>query len=154
MEQNPIGNDARMARRSRRVGTDAKCAECGEGDPRALVRRPVRVLCYECLAAERGRSRTEKHHFPSRYNSLFIVMVPGNDHRILNDDQRDWPTNTFRNPHGSPLLKASAAMRGWLDILRVVMERGVGWIPTFLEDLDAWLEERLGPQWWRQMPRR
>lgn len=154
MEQNPIRSDARMARRTREVGPGSKCALCDERDPRALVARASRVLCYECLATEQGRPRTEKHHFPNRYNSLFIVVILGNAHRILNDYQMDWPTKTYRNPHGSPLLRASAAIRGWLDVLRLIIDRGVEWIPAFLEDLDAWLEERLGPEWWRQIPRR
>ena len=151
MEQNPIGSDARMARRTRQVGPGAKCALCDERDARALVARAG--LCYECLAAKRGRSRTEKHHFPNEDNSLFTVMIPGNEHRILNHQQLDWPRKTFRNPHGSPLLKASAAMRGWLDVLRLIIDR-VGWIPALLEDLDGWLEKRLGPEWWRHIPKR
>ncbi len=154
MERDPIRNDARKARRSHQFSTDAECAVCGERDPRACVLRQVPVICYECLAAERGRSRTEKHHFPNRDNSLFMIMLPGNDHRILNEGQRDWPTETFRNPHGSPLLKAAGALRGWRNVMQIIIERGVGWIPNFLEDLDAWLVERLGPEWWRQMPRR
>lgn len=154
MEQNPIRNDARIARRGRQVGAGARCAVCGEQDPRALVSLPGRVLCYECLAAEHRRPVSEAHHFPNRYNSPLTVTVPGNDHRILSEDQLDWPMKTFRNPHGSPLLRAAAALRGWLDVVRVVVDRGVGWIPAFLEELDAWLEERLGPEWWGQMPRR
>ncbi len=154
MEQNPIHSDARVARRTREVGPGAKCALCDERDPRALVARASRVLCYECLVAEQGRPRTEKHHFPNEDNALLIVMIPGNDHRILNERQRDWPEKTFRNPHGSPLLKASAAIRGWVDVLRLIIDRGVGWIPAFLEELDAWLSGRLGPEWWRHIPRR
>lgn len=154
MEREPIRNDARMARRIRKIGAGARCTLCGEHDPRALVARPDRVLCYECLAEERGKPRTEEHHFPNRYNSLFTGPIPGSDHRVLSDFQKDWPLKTFRNPHGSPLLKAAAALRGWLDTLRAVIDRGVGWIPGFLEELDAWLEQRLGPEWWRQMPRK
>jgi hypothetical protein len=154
VEQNPIRNDARMAHRTRQVGKGAKCALCGEEDPRALVARSGRVLCYECVAEAQGKPRSENHHFPNRYNSLFIVGVPGNDHRVLTDRQKDWPMKTYRNPHGSPLLKAAAAIRGWLDMLRVIIDRGVGWIPAFLEDLDAWLEVHHGPDWWKQVPRR
>lgn len=102
-----------------------------------------------------GRSNKELHHFPNRYDPLFTVDIPGNDHRILSHHYRlHWPMKTYRNPHGSPLLKASASIRGWLDILRIILERGVGWIPEYLEDLDSWLEERLGPGWWRHMRNR
>lgn len=62
--------------------------------------------------------------------------------------QRDWPERTLRNPDGSPLLRAAGAIRGWLDVLRVIIDRAVGWIPPFLE----WLDERLravhGNRWW------
>lgn len=154
MEQDPIRSDARKARRVRRLGKGAGCSRCGERDPRALVEGADPMLCYVCRAKERRISMKEKHHFPNRANSLFIVMVPGNDHRILNDFQRGWPAKTFRNPHGSPLLTAAASLRGWLDVLKLIIDRGVGWIPALLEDLDAQLEERLGPEWWRHMPGR
>lgn len=65
--------------------------------------------------------------------------------------QRDWPVRTLRNPHGSPLLAAAAAMRGWLDVLRLILERTVGYIPAFLEELDKKLCERLGNRWWEEL---
>jgi hypothetical protein len=74
--------------------------------------------------------------------------MPGNDHRIVSDNQHDWPLDTLRNPDGSPLLRAAASIRGWLDILRLIIERTVGWVPAFLEALDAWLRESLGERWW------
>ena len=55
---------------------------------------------------------------------------------------------TLRNPDGSPLLRAAAALRGWLDLLWLIMVRAVGWIPVFLEQLDAHLRQRLGERWW------
>jgi hypothetical protein len=154
MERNPIRNDARKARRARRVGEGTVCSRCGERDPRALVQGTSPRLCYECLAEAQGKARSEGHHFPNARNSRFIVGVPGNDHRILTDYQHDWPMKTYRNPHCSPLLGAASALRGWLNVLQLVIERGVGWIPGFLEDLDAWLERCLGPKWWHRMPRR
>jgi hypothetical protein len=76
--------------------------------------------------------------------------VPGNDHRILSDYQHEWPLGTLRNPDGSPLLRAAASIRGWLDILRLIIERTVGWVPALLEMLDAWLRELVGEHWWEQ----
>jgi hypothetical protein len=55
---------------------------------------------------------------------------------------------TLRNPDGSPLLRAAASIRGWLDTLRLIMERTVGWVPAFLEWLDARLRVTIGVQWW------
>lgn len=154
MEQNPIRNDTRKVRRVRRLGDGTVCSQCGERDPRALVPGADPVLCYECLAAAEGRPTKEEHHPAGRHNLTFTAMVPGNDHRVLSENQQSWPEKTFHNPHGSPLLKAAGALRGWLNVLQIIIERGVGWIPAFLEALDAWLEERLGAEWWRQMPRR
>src|SRR5438270_703003 len=59
-----------------------------------------------------------------------------------------WPQETLRNPDASPLLKAAAALRSWLDVMRLLIERVVGWVPPFLEHLDAWLRDQLGPRWW------
>jgi hypothetical protein len=106
------------------------------------------------LAAAEGRHTQEEHHLAGRHNLTFTIMVPGNDHRVLSENQGDWPERTFRNPHSSPLLKAAGALRGWLNVLQLIIERGAGWIPAFLEDLDTWLEKRLGPEWWRELPKR
>jgi hypothetical protein len=76
--------------------------------------------------------------------------MPANDHGILSDYQQDWSLETLRNPDGSPLLRAAASVRGWLDTLRLIMERTVGWVPAFLEALDAWLRGSLGERWWEQ----
>jgi hypothetical protein len=76
------------------------------------------------------------------------VTAPVNDHRVLNGRQLLWPIETLRNPDGSPILIAAAALRGWLDVLWVIIERTVGWIPEFLEQLDAWLRLQLGERWW------
>lgn len=154
MEREPIRNDARRVRRVRRLGKGAICGRCGERDARALVVGTNPILCYQCLAAARGRPAMEEHHLAGRRNSTFTVMVPGNDHRVLNEMQKRWPRKTLRNPHRSQLLQAAATLRGSLDLLQLVLERGLAEIPDSLEDLDAWLEERLGPEWWRHMPRR
>jgi len=73
----------------------------------------------------------------------------GNDHRVADAYKRiDWPEKTLRSPDGSPLLRAAACIRGWLDLLRVVIDRTVGWVPDFLEHLSDWLVTKLGPRWW------
>ena len=56
--------------------------------------------------------------------------------------------NSLANANGSPLLRAAAAVRGWLDLLWLIIERTVGWVPAMLETLDAWLRQRLGARWW------
>ncbi len=146
MNTNPIKTDARHARRRRVLPPDARCA-CGETDPRCLVQSGDGVTCYACQASNAGRSGTERHHVAGRHNLETTVAVPNNEHRILSDRQQDWPAATLRNPSGSPLLQASGAIRGWMDILVLILERIVGWIPALLEALDAWLCERLGTSW-------
>lgn len=146
MTDNPITTDARHARRRRALPPDARCA-CGEMDPCCLVETDAGIQCYGCRARNASRSGTEQHHVAGRHNLATTVPIPNNEHRILSDRQQDWPTTTLRNPDRSPLLQAAAAIRGWLDILVLILERAVGWIPGFLEALDAWLCARLGPAW-------
>jgi hypothetical protein len=92
----------------------------------------------------------ELHHPSGRQNDPRTVPVPGNDHRILSELQRTW-VEVQRNPSGSPLLKAAAGIYAWMDILRVLLDRILVWIPRFLEELDAYLCATLGDQWWDQV---
>jgi hypothetical protein len=146
-----IAREERRDRRARQLGSpDPRCVLCGEQNPLALCGTAPDIRCYECLAQAEGRSVTEGHHVAGRQNDPDdIVPVLGNDHRVLSDAQtHEWPSRTLRNPEGSPLLAAAAAIRGWLDILRLVMDRTVGWVPGFLEALDAFLRTQRGEQWW------
>jgi hypothetical protein len=145
--------DARREARLRQLGTRTpRCIDCGESDPFALTLTPDGLRCYECQALAAGRPWTERHHPAGRHNHPTTVAIPGNDHRVVDDHKTDWPRDTLRNPDGSPLLRAAGCLRGWLDTLRVIMDRTVGWIPPFLEQLDRWLTDLLGRGWWHQMP--
>jgi hypothetical protein len=62
--------------------------------------------------------------------------------------QQDWPETTLRNPESSPLIKIAARVRSFLDYLRLLLERGLGWIPDALERLDTRLNAYIGPRWW------
>jgi hypothetical protein len=135
----------------RRLGTrTGQCPHCGERDPRALTGTHSDIRCYEhdCLA--RGRSPVEAHHPAKWRNDRFTIDIPGNDHRILSSRQQQWPIQTLRNPDGSPLLKLSAALRGFLDILHQIIDRLLSWAIHFLEELDAHLCHVLGNRWWEQ----
>lgn len=140
--------DVRRSRREQRFGPNAKCQICGERDVLALVSAK---LCYACRMEQDGERASERHHVGGRANSVFAVPMPANDHRILGDLQQSWPDNTVRNREDSPLLSAAACLRGWLDLLRLVIDRTVSWIPPFLEALDAWLGDRFGGQWWKDL---
>lgn len=126
---------------------------CSESDPTALTgRAPDAVVCYEHSAVAAGRAWVEGHHLLGAANDPdTTARTPGNDHRVLNDLQQDWPEETLRNPDASPLIRAAAAIRGWLDVLWVILTRAVAWVPGFLEALDAALIDYVGAGWWRTL---
>jgi uncharacterized Zn finger protein (UPF0148 family) len=142
--QRRLGGEAGTGRR--RV-----CHICGEARPRSLMRKNGRVICYECQARIEGRKPTEAHHVMGKSNDpCLTVEVPANDHQQLTDRWEDAPPETRENPYGSPLRKASGAIRCWLDILWVIIHQAVGWVPEFLEWLDDELNSRIGFDWYLQ----
>jgi hypothetical protein len=144
--------DVRRERALRRLGiNEPKCRSCTECHPDALTGVAPEIVCYACLAQLEGRALIEDHHPAGRHNDPVTVPAPANDHRILNVLQEEWPTMTLRNPDGSPLLAAAAAIRGWLDILRLIIDRAVGWVPEFLEWLDSALRASVGECWWENL---
>jgi len=91
----------------------------------------------------------DKHHVAGSANSPVTVSVDVNDHRAeLNTSQYDWPKRTVENPHGSPLLKAAGCVRGFIDTIRFLVEKLLGWIPKTLEMLDQVLVQLFGVMWW------
>jgi hypothetical protein len=66
----------------------------------------------------------------------------------LSPAQEDWPKLTLKNPLGSPLLAGAACVRGFVDSILYLMEKGLIWIAEMLEKLDELLMKKLGPQWW------
>jgi hypothetical protein len=144
-DEQELNQHKRRNRRRGRLGKRAKCKKCAETDPLALSGPKE---CYECGRIAAGKSPFEAHHFAGRNNDRFTVNIPGNDHRILNDYQVDWPRQTLRNPDGSPVLKAAGAIRAWLDVLKLIIKRILGWLPEFLERLNEYLCRKLGSNWW------
>jgi hypothetical protein len=151
----------RLEDRLRTLGTrDPRCLEpgCLERDPYALTGTFPAIVCYEHQALAHGRPWLEEHHVAGRHNSPVKVPIPGNDHEVTKELQLRWPQRTLRNPDGSPLLRAAAAVRGWSDVMRIVLDRVVEPVPGLLEDLDAWLRSVLGERWfeafeqWRRGP--
>ena len=91
----------------------------------------------------------ENHHIAGEANSTLTISVPANDHRArLSEDQRDWPRQTLENREGSPLLRAAACIRGFLDTLVYQAEEFLLWVAEMLEMLHDYLVEKFGPQWW------
>ena len=149
--KDPIKAAARQARAQRRVGEGAICA-CGEARPEALITGRKKTICFTCDALQRGKSLLEAHHVAGRANSPVTFEVPINDHRAdLSVAQYDWPIATLRNLEGSPLLAASARIRGFIDMLLYLIRSLLEALPDELEAYDAQLRERLGPRWWHDV---
>ncbi|MDP3983693.1 MAG: hypothetical protein Q8Q52_01635 [Acidimicrobiia bacterium] len=131
----------------RRLGTrEPRCSRCLESDPAALTGVHPNIVCHECSG-----NLVEGDHFEGKANSDLVFRLLGNDHRVRSDLQLDWPVGTLRNPDGSPLLRAAAAIQSWLDFLWIIITRAVGWIPPALEWLDRLLREQVGPEWWKSI---
>jgi hypothetical protein len=137
---------AQLGTRTPRCG----CESCDEVCPFAFTGVYPRIYCYEHDALRRGRPWLEDHHPAGQNNDSRTVPMPGNEHRLFSELQYRWPRETLRNPDGSPLLRAAALARGWEDVLYVVMVL-VAWVPLYLEQLDAWLRQEIGPCWWEAM---
>jgi hypothetical protein len=143
-----------LEQRLRELGTRTprcRVESCHETHPFALTGIHPEIICYEHRLEQLGRRSTEEHHWFGRHNDPFTTAIPGNDHRFLSTLQARWPGETLRNPHGSPVLKAAAALRSWLDLLWVLIHRLVGWIPAFLEWLDGALSAHIGERWWEEL---
>lgn len=152
VERDPVSASVRKARARRRVGENASCA-CGETQPELLIRRGNSVMCVKCTRKRAGKRTTDKHHPAGRNNDPSTVEVDVNDHRaVLSVAQHDWPRKTLENPRRSPLLRAAASVRGFVDMVIYWVTKLLLWSAEMLENLDELLEMRLGPRWWVGTP--
>lgn len=124
--------------------------DCDEICPFMLTGVGPEILCYEHELLRLSRPWLERHHPAGRRNHPAKFAMPGNDHRVLSELQLRWPRETLRNPDGSPLLEAAALVRGYLDLLYLVMVL-TAVVPLYLEQLDALLRRKIGPRWWETM---
>ena len=120
---------------------------CPEICPFMLSGVDPEIYCTEHEARRHGRPWLQAHHPPGQHNDPRTVLLPANYHAIPSELQHLWPRETLRNPDGSPLLRAAALTRGLLDTLYLVMVIASE-VPVLLEQLDAFLRERLGERWW------
>jgi len=146
MSQEAIDREARTSKRTRVLGKEARCEVCGWAGLEALTTGPDGVRCYECHAAGRGRTTTERHHIMGKANDPTTVQVPGNLHRGLSDRQMDWPSELRTNAERDPLVWLAQALRGLTDQL--------AWWVAVLDGLSRWLaslsmalRERHGAVW-------
>jgi len=76
-----------------------------------------------------------------------------NDHRaILSPKQYEWPQETWENQEGSPVLAEAASIRGYYETTEYFADGLLLPDVEFLEALDPFLKERLGPRWWVGTP--
>ncbi len=152
-QRDPISASQRKSAAARRVGKNAQCTHCGETRPEALIANSKPLTCAECQRRSQGKSIIDDHHVAMRANNPTTMPVPVNDHRAeLSAAQHDWPKKTRENPDGSPLIAAAGCIRGFMDQLFYLVEKFLHWTAGMLEDLDSYLIEKLGPQWWLQTP--
>ena len=151
--ENPVEHFVRREQAERRVGVDAQCASCGENRADALIVGSAPTTCVQCHRTRKGHRTVDLHHVAGAANDSTTIPVSVNDHVAdLSERQRDWPRETLENPHGCPLLRAAACIRGAVDILYYTVERSVMWVVGVIESLSAWLSATYGPSWFRGTP--
>jgi hypothetical protein len=157
MKKPPLRDPEAAAKRAaiaqRRGGEGARCA-CGEARPLALIPGSNPMTCAKCQRQRKGHTVMDNHHpFGETNDPKTIIPVPVNDHRAdLNEAQRDWPQRTRENPDGSPLLAAAGTVRGFMDTIVYLIEKGLLWVAELLEKLDEWATTKLGSKYWVDTP--
>jgi hypothetical protein len=147
MSEESIRRAVRHAKRTRRLGPDARCSNCGAVDVTVLQHHGECILCYECAAARQGKITFEEHHLLGKTNVDLTISLPGNLHREVSDRRYDWPESVRTNPDREPLRWAAGLCYGVRDLLAVLddwLERVANWLLALSEAL----EEALGTRWW------
>lgn len=146
--RDPIAAFERESRAARRVGHGSRC-KCGEQRPLALIPGSKPTICAACQREKRGYSLQDNHHPAGEANDPTTTPIPVNDHRaILSPEQYEWPQEAWENPSGSPVLAGAACMRGYCETDNYLVASLLIPKAEMLEALEAFLEKRLGPEWW------
>src|SRR5712691_1225262 len=126
MECDPIKNDARRARRSRRAPVQLICAICGERNPAAFPKRP-RII--------------NAHHAMGEANDAqLLVSLCLTHHALATELQRDFGVE-LRDIDGRTVLeRLEAALRSLAGFLQLLAESLVAWANR-LRDLVATLDQ-------------
>ena len=147
--RDPIAAFEREARAARRIGQANSCSRCPEDRPLALIPGSNPTICANCQREELGKSPLDDHHPAAEANDQTTTPIPVNDHRaVLSPKQYEWPPETWKNSSGSPLLSGAACVRGYCETNDYLVGSLLLPRAEMLEALDAFLEKRLGPQWW------
>lgn len=148
LPRDPIAAFERETRAERRVGEDSRC-KCGEQRPLALIRGSKPTICAACQREQLGKSSLDNHHPAGAANDPTTVPVPTNDHRaILSLQQYEWSELVWKNPSGSPVIRGAASIRGYTETGDYLVASLLVPNAEMLEVLDAFLEKRLGSEWW------
>ena len=146
--RDPIAKFEREARAARRVGPGSRC-KCGEQRPLALIPGSKPMICAACQRKNIGHSVLDEHHPAGEANDPTTTRISVNDHRaVLSPKQYEWPEETWENRKGSPLRASAACVRGYCETNDYLVASLLIPRAEMLEVLDAFLEKRLGPNWW------
>jgi hypothetical protein len=148
--EDPIRTCQRKSVAERRMA--GKSCKCGESRPVALITGSKPTICSACRRKQLGYSTLDEHHPAGSANHVATVPIPVNDHQTLTDAQYDWPKKTWENRKSSPLLAQAASVRGYYDTNTYLGDTFLLPNAAFLEELDEYLAERLGPRWWVGTP--
>jgi hypothetical protein len=148
--EDPIRTYQRKSVAERRMA--GKSCTCGESRPEALIYGSEPTICNACGREQLGLRPFDEHHPAGSANNQVTVLTSANDHRNLSDAQYDWPEKTLRNPKCSPLLAHAANVRGYYETNTYLGDTLLLPNAPFLEELDEYLEQRLGPGWWVGTP--
>jgi hypothetical protein len=150
--RDPGAAHLRKVNAARRIGVGARCA-CGESRPEALICKGKRIICAACDREKKGKSTVDYHHPFGKANNSTTMPVWVNDHRAdLSAAQYDWPKKTRENPDSCPLRAAAGCIRGFVDTIVYLIEKGLLWIADALEWLSRFLLEQMGSEWWLGTP--
>jgi hypothetical protein len=129
-------------------------------------------VCYECSLTQDGCKRTQDHHPLGHYNEAvdaISVEIPGNWHRVLDARRAERPA-ILQRPGDNPLhqIAALVATLGEAAATFADFARREGWpvwtvgladrfaiaadsAATWLLVLAGRLDDRLGPEWDREL---
>jgi hypothetical protein len=141
----------REAARKRRVPENARCAECGFPDAKALERWGNAWRCYECANRARGKSTTEAHHVLPAKASSATINIPANLHRILSEQQIAIPQDIRAGAPKHALAFVVVLLSAVRDFGLTVVQF-LGAAIQWLLRLMAWLDEKLGKGWIKELP--
>jgi|SRR5215472_9387044 len=150
--RDPIAAYKRKSAAARRIG-DRRCSSCVEARPEALISDSEPTVCHECQRKMKGHTTMDNSHTAGKANNPATIPVPTNDHiAVLSVAQYGWPKETLQNPDACFLLAAAGCIRGVIDHLHYLIDKFLLWIPEMLENLSAFLSEKLGSKWWVGTP--